>query len=132
MSRFGNALTPALSAGVIGTFGDPRAGRDAHTVGADLQYRNTNFYGTGKALEIEAWMQDSHTEGLPGGSAYGFAVDYPNPNTGFIANARFNHIDKDYHPALGFVLQTGIRQAFGEIGYWAWPAGFDRVIPQVD
>lgn len=130
VARAAYALTPSLSAGAIGTVGDPRADRDAHTVGADLQYRNTDLAGTGKALDIEAWWQDTATESDPDGSAYGFAVDYP--NTGFIANARFNHIDEDYDPALGFVFQTGIREAFGEIGYWARPAGFDRIIPQVD
>jgi len=130
VARGSYSLSPTLSAGVIGTFGDPRAERDAHTLGADVQYRNADWRGTGKALDFEAWVQDTATEERPGGSAYGFAVDYP--NTGFIANARFNHIDADYDPALGFVFQTGIRQAFGEIGYWARPEGFDSVIPQLD
>jgi len=124
------SLSPTLSAGMIGTFGDPRADREARTMGADLQYRNADWRGAGKALNAEAWWQDTATGGQPGGGAYGFAVDYP--NTGFIANARFNHIDADYDPALGFVFQTGIRQAFGEIGYWARPEGFDAVIPQFD
>jgi len=130
VARGSYSLGPTLSAGMIGTFGDPRAERGAHTLGTDVQYRNADWRGTGKALDFEAWVQDTATDGQPGGSAYGFAVDYP--NTGFIANARFNHIDADYDPALGFVFQTGIRQAFGEIGYWARPEGFDSVIPQFD
>jgi len=123
-------LTSALSAGVIGTLGDPRADREAHTLGADLQYRTTDFLGAGRAFDAEAWWQDTATEGAPGGSAYGFAFNYP--NIGLVANARFNHIDEHYDPALGFVFQAGIREVRGELGYWLRPAGYDAVIPQFD
>lgn len=130
VARAAYELAPGLSAGVIGTTGDPRVDRDAHTLGADLQYRNSDFAGTGKTLYTEAWWQDTHTEGAPGGGAWGFAIDYP--NTGLVANARFNHIDQDYDPALGFVFQTGIREGSGELGYWLRPDGYDAVIPQFD
>ena len=130
VARAAYSLTPELTAGVIGTAGDPGADRSAHTMGADLQYRNADWRGTGRTLEAEGWWQDTASQGQPGGGAYGFALDYP--NTGFTANARFNHIDADYDPALGFVFQTGIREAFGEIGYWFRPEGFDAVIPQFD
>jgi hypothetical protein len=129
-ARAAYELAPGWSAGVIATVGDPRAERDARTLGADLQYRQANFGGPGKALYAEAWWQDTATEDAPDGGAYGFAIDYP--NTGFVANARFNHIDHDYDPALGFVFQTGIREASGELGYWMRPDGFDAVIPQFD
>ncbi|NGP51875.1 hypothetical protein, partial [Thioalkalivibrio sp. XN8] len=108
----------------------PRADRDARTLGADLQYSNPDVGGAGKTLTAEAWWQGTATEDAPDGAAWGFALDYP--NTGLVANARFNHIGADYDPALGFVFQAGVREAFGELGYWLRPAGYDAVIPQLD
>ncbi len=51
------------SAGVIVTAGDPRSNLDNSLVGVDFLYNNTRLPG-GRALQGEAWYQESDTEGL--------------------------------------------------------------------
>lgn len=95
--------------GVIMTEGDPRSNVGNSLAGIDFAYRNTRLPG-GRFLEANAWLQQSHTEGLDGDDhAYGFRLSTPN-STGLRGGMRFSHLGESFNPALGFVNRPGVEQ----------------------
>jgi hypothetical protein len=131
VGRLSANILDGSSLGMIVTHGGPQRNRDNTLLGADFHYRNSNLRGAGKVIDLFAWGQRTRSSGAIGdGGAYGLLLDCP--NTGITGNVTAYHIDTRYNPALGFVRQTGIREAFGEVGYWFRPPGFDAIIPQVD
>jgi hypothetical protein len=123
-------LTRQTSLGVIATDGDPLRYADSRLLGFDARYRAEQFLGRSDIVDLGVWTQTTEAENAGNGSAFGLFIDYPNP--GWTGNASFEHIDRDFRPALGFVDETGIRQGGGELGYWnITDAGAD-IIPQFD
>jgi hypothetical protein len=95
--------------GIIMTEGDPRSNVGNSLAGVDFSYRNTRLPG-GRFLEANAWLQQSHTEGLDGDDdAYGFRLTTPN-STGLRGGMRFSHLGENFNPALGFVNRPGVEQ----------------------
>ncbi len=94
------------SVGMIVTDGDPRSNLDNSVVGADFRYRNTRLL-SGRAIESNAWYQQSETEGvLTDESAWGLAFSLPT-SEGLAVNLRYEVIEENFNPALGFVNRTG-------------------------
>ncbi len=109
VARVSANLLAESSVGVILTEGDP--GKSVHNsvAGADFLYRNSRLPGN-KLLEINAWAQQSDTEGMTGDQkAYGWRVAMPN-NTGWRGGVRFSELGENFNPGLGFVNSRGIRQ----------------------
>jgi hypothetical protein len=95
--------------GVIVTEGNPGVPLDNSLAGIDFLYRNSRLPG-GKLIEVNAWAQESDTEGETGDQkAYGFRVSTPN-NSRWRGGIRFTHLDEGFNPGLGFVNRVGVRQ----------------------
>jgi len=104
------------SLGMIVTNGDPSSNLDNSLVGVDFRYLNSRLPG-GRALEGEAWFQQSDTEGVDGDDqAYGLRLRSPN-NAGFRGGIGLKELQRNFNPALGFVNRRGIRDQAVEVGY---------------
>ena len=104
------------SAGIIVTDGDPRSNLDNSVLGFDFLYNNTRLPG-GRALQGEAWYQQSDTEGVDADqAAYGFRLRSPNV-LGWRGGFGVKQIEQNFFPALGFVNRSGIRDHTLELGY---------------
>ena len=104
------------SLGVLVTSGDPRSNLDNSLMGVDFRYLNSRLPG-GRALEGEAWYQQSNTDGLDGDDqAFGLRLRMPN-STGFRGGIGIKELQQNFNPALGFVNRRGIRDQTLELGY---------------
>jgi hypothetical protein len=108
--------------GAIVTNGDPAGGGDNTVVGADFNYRNSDFQGS-HTINASAWVQSSFSNPETGsdidedevngsGLAYGASVTYPNDRINWALSAR--SFDDEFSPALGFVNRTDIRDFAGQ------------------
>jgi hypothetical protein len=90
-------------------------------IGADYNYRNTNFLG-GKSLFGNAWIQSSFSDPDTGpgadplaiegnGLAFGARLEYPNDRTRWSLSAAV--LEDEFNPALGFSNRVGIRDFRG-------------------
>jgi hypothetical protein len=101
-------LLEESNVGMIVTEGNPGSNVDNSLVGVDFLYRNSRLSG-GKLIEVNAWAQESDTEGAAGDqSAYGFRVSTPN-NTGWRGGVRYTQLGEDFEPGLGFLNRRGVR-----------------------
>lgn len=115
--------------GAIGTVGNPQGSDGSSLWGLDWQYRNPRFTDR-HALAVNVWTQTSRNAGTGAGRAHGAYLDWN--NIGVVGNLGIARIETDYAPALGFVQETGIEKAYGELGYWWRTASGGDVIPQID
>jgi hypothetical protein len=110
------------SVGAILTNGDPEGRGDNTVIGADFNYRNSDFLD-GKSFNATAWLQNSFSNPDTGpsidpeatdgsGLAYGASVEYPNDLINWAVSARA--FDDEFDPALGFANRTDIRDFAGE------------------
>ena len=108
--------------GAIVTNGDPLAVSNNTVVGADFNYRNSDFLD-GKNINGNVWIQNSFSDPDTGpdlddeaingsGLAYGGRIQYPNDRIHWEVTARF--FDDEFNPALGFANRVGIRDYRGE------------------
>ena len=104
------------SLGVLVTSGDPLSNLDNSLLGVDFRYLNSRLPG-GRALEGEAWYQQSNTDGLDGDNqAFGLRLRMPN-SAGFRGGIGIKELQQNFNPALGFVNRRGIRDQTLELGY---------------
>lgn len=115
--------------GAIGTVGNPQGSDGSSLWGLDWQYRNSRFTER-HALAVNVWTQSSRNDGVGTGYAHGAYLDWS--NLGVVGNLGLARLDSDYAPALGFVAETGVEKAYGELGYWWRTAAGGDVIPQID
>jgi hypothetical protein len=110
------------SVGFIVTDGDPNSTLDNSLYGVDFRYLNTRLPG-GRALQGEAWYQQSTTDGLEGDdAAYGFGLRMPN-NAGWRGGVGVKEIERNFNPALGYVSRRGVRDNSAEVGYTWFRSG---------
>ena len=127
------------SLGAIVTHGDPTGATDNTLVGADFNYRKSEFFPR-RALEGNLWVQHSFSRNATGRGdmtgpahgngqhAYGVRLAYPNDIWNWSIEAR--EIGKDFNPALGFVRRRGIRRGVGSLRHRdrgdGWLRTFDK------
>jgi hypothetical protein len=108
--------------GAILTHGDPTGLGDNTLVGADFNYRNSDFLDN-KSFNANIWVQNTFSDPDTGpdvdddaingsGLAYGGRIQYPNDRINWKISART--FDDEFNPALGFVNRTDIRDYAGE------------------
>jgi hypothetical protein len=104
--------------GIIATHGDPVSNSDNSLIGADFRYLNTRFQ-SGRTLEGSVWYQQTQTPGLEDDDkAFGLSLSAPN-SAGWNGELAYREIQNNFHPALGFVNQLGVRSLLIE-GAYAW------------
>lgn len=110
--------------GAMATYSDRAARPGALAGGLDLELpfilrRRDNLVFSGNV----AWSQDS--TGAPAGAHYRFVADYPNDKADIVF--RYDHIEANYNPALGFVPQRGIDRFAGQVSLTPRPRQPSRV-----
>jgi len=126
------------SVGGILTHGNPEGDGDNTLVGADFNYRNSDFLD-GKTLRGTVWVQNTFSdpdtgpnvdpEAIDGsGLAYGASLEYPNDRVNWAVSTRA--FDDEFDPALGFANRIGIRDSAGEFRRRWRPA--DSIFQTVD
>ena len=110
-------IRPVLAesrAGIILTHGDPTGETENTVVGADFQYRNSDWLGGG-IFQSDFYYERSFSSALDEDDAYGVAINYPNEPWGW--EFGFKEIGANFEPALGFVNRPGIRTYDGSIAH---------------
>jgi hypothetical protein len=94
--------------GFIMTHGDPTSNESNSVVGFDFLYRNSDG-PFGEILTGKAWAQQSHSSNLNGDDqAFGVNLEIPSDKLSVYVEGQ--HIEENFHPALGFVNRSGIRR----------------------
>ena len=97
------------SVGVIATAGDPLGRGTAWTIGPDLTYQTSHFFGD-KNFLVGAWGLTTHRDSLGGRRrAFGGKIDYPNDLWDVSANYKW--IGDGFDPSLGFVPRADVQMA---------------------
>jgi len=113
VTRVSKNVGEQSSIGGIVTNGDPN-GRDRNTlVGFDANFGTSDFLGD-RNLRASVWALESFDEAA-NDAAFGTSLSYPNDV--WFWSLRAKEIQEGFHPALGFVPRTGIRNYSGEIGF---------------
>ncbi len=115
--------------GAIGTVGNPTGVSGSSLWGIDWQYRNPQFLPD-RNLAIDLWTQNSDNADSGTAGAHGGAISWN--NIGWLGSLGLQRVDTEFDPALGFVVETGIEQAFGDVGYWWRTDSGGDIIPGLD
>jgi hypothetical protein len=113
--RLSRNLGALSTIGGIFTTGDPTGAEHNRLYGLDYNYRTSGFLG-GKNLTASAFALRTESGGAEGDDlAYGASIAFPNDR--WSGQLSWKEIGEDFRPALGFVPRTGIRSAFGQVGF---------------
>ena len=94
--------------GFIMTHGDPTSNDSNSVIGLDFLYRDSDG-PFGEILTGKFWAQQSRSSNLDGNDqAFGAQLEIPSDKLQVYAGAQ--HIEENFHPALGFVNRPGIRR----------------------
>ena len=128
VARASANLLEESNLGMILTEGNPGQTVDNSLVGVDFMYRNSRLPG-GKLVEVNAWAQESDTQGETADqSAYGMLVNMPN-NTGWRGYLGYQSLDDGFNPGLGFLNRPGVRTLYFGTEYTHRPVdGIARAI----
>ena len=111
VARASANLLEESSIGMIVTEGNPGQTVDNSLVGVDFRYRNSRLPG-GKLVEVNAWTQESDSEGVTADEgAYGILVNLPN-NTGWRGYLGYNSLGEGFNPGLGFLNRPGVNTLY--------------------
>ena len=101
--------------GAMMTYGNPTSSDDNGVAGIDYRYRNSNLFGS-QVFVADAYVMKSFSEGIDSDDlSYGLTMEFPNDRWNAIA--KYQEIQENFNPALGFVNRSGIRLYEGELRY---------------
>jgi hypothetical protein len=104
-------LLQESSVGAIVTEGNPGQTVDNSLVGVDFRYRNSRLRD-GKLVEVNAWTQQSDSEGVTTDEkAHGVLVNMPN-NTGWRGYFGYDRLGEGFNPGLGFLNRPGVKTLY--------------------
>ncbi len=98
--------------GMIVTNGDPTGETDNTVLGADFQYRNSDFLGI-MIAQADLYYERSFSSRLGEDDSFGAAFNFPNEPWG--GRFRFKQVGANFDPALGFANRPGTRRYEGRI-----------------
>ena len=98
--------------GMIVTNGDPTGETDNTVLGADFQYRDSNFLGV-MIAQADLFYERSFSSLLGNDDSFGAAFNFPNEPWG--GRFRFKQVGTNFDPALGFANRPGTRRYEGRI-----------------
>jgi len=110
-------LSESTSAGVLATYGEPRANGDNTVLGVDFNYVLSHL-ADDRSLELHTWFVGTDSD-LAGGSGNAAAVQLIYPNEPLSAELFAGRYGNRYDPGLGFASRTGINEFTGS-GTWVW------------
>ncbi len=99
------------SVGMIVTDGNPGSNLDNSVVGADFRYRNTRL-ASGRTIENGIWYQQSDSEGIESEEASYGATFRVLANEGLTFESRYEVVEENFDPALGFVNRSGYERVW--------------------
>ncbi len=105
--------------GFIMTHGDPTSNESNSVVGVDFLYRDSDG-PFGEILTGKVWAQQSRSSNLEGDDQ-AFGAQFEIPSDKLLVYAGAQHIEENFHPALGFVNRAGIRRFDTGIRYRVRP-----------
>ena len=109
--------------GMIYTDGNPAESSSARTWGADVLLGTSNFLGTRRNFNVQAFAMGVRNEDVSGGSgAYRLAVTYPNDL--WDVEASWLRTERNFQPALGFVQRVDIRRTNVSVNFSPRPTDF--------
>ena len=101
--------------GAMMTYGNPTSSDDNGVTGIDYRYRDSNLFGS-QVFVADAYVMKSFSEGINSNDlAYGLTLDFPNDR--WNARVKYQEIQENFNPALGFVNRSGIRHYEGDLRY---------------
>ena len=101
--------------GAMMTYGNPTGSDDNGVAGIDYRYRDSNLFGS-QVFVADAYVMKSFSEGINSNDlAYGLTLDFPNDRWNAIV--KYQEIQENFNPALGFVNRSGIRRYEGDLRY---------------
>ena len=101
--------------GAMMTYGNPTGSDDNGVAGIDYRYRDSNLFGS-QVFVADAYVMKSFSEGINSNDlAYGLTLDFPNDRWNAIV--KYQEIQENFNPALGFVNRSGIRKYEGDFRY---------------
>ena len=101
--------------GAMMTYGNPTGSDDNGVAGIDYRYRNSNLFGS-QVFVADAYVMKSFSERIDSNDlSYGLTLDFPNDRWNAIV--RFQEIQENFNPALGFVNRSAIRLYEGDLRY---------------
>ncbi len=112
VARITRPIFSESAIGIIATNGDPTGASENTVLGADFQYRDSNFLG-GKVLQADLFYERSFSNVFGDDDSYGIALNFPNEPWG--GRLRFKEVGENFRPALGFANRRGIRIYEGRI-----------------
>lgn len=112
VARITRPIFSESSIGIIATNGDPTGETENTVLGADFQYRDSNFLGD-KVLQADFFYERSLSNVFGDDDSYGVAFNFPNEPWG--GRLRFKEVGENFRPALGFSNRRGIRYYEGRI-----------------
>jgi hypothetical protein len=120
VGRLSRKVFEQSSLGALATLGNPNSVNNNAVFGPDFNFRTSRFLGS-RMLEANLFALGTYTEHQSNqlGYTYGATVAYPND----LLAARFDciQIAEAFHPAMGYVQQTGVRGYAAELGYYPRP-----------
>jgi hypothetical protein len=94
--------------GAIFTAGDPALGQSAQTYGADLRLATSQFLGSSRNLDVNAYAVRGTREARSDKDwSYGFSARFPNDL--YDAQVVLREVQENFDPALGFVQRSNVR-----------------------
>jgi hypothetical protein len=111
-ARITRPIFSESSIGLIATNGDPTGKSENTVLGADFQYRDSDFLGD-KVLQADFYYERSLSNIFGDDDSYGIAFNFPNEPWG--GRMRFKEVGENFRPALGFANRRGIRIYEGRI-----------------
>ncbi len=115
VARVARDIRKESRVGAMLTYGNPTDNDDNGVAGIDYRYRDSNLFGS-QVFVADAYFMKSFSEGISNNDlAYGLTLDYPNDR--WNARVRYQEIQENFNPALGFVNRSGIRKYEGDFRY---------------
>ena len=101
--------------GAMATYGNPNSGDDNGVAGIDYRYRDSNLFGS-QVFVADAYVMKSFSQGIDSNDlAYGLTLEFPNDR--WNARVKYQEIQENFNPALGFVNRSGIRLYESDLRY---------------
>ncbi len=115
VARIAGDIQAESRIGAMMTYGNPVSDNDNGVAGIDYRYRNSSLFGS-QVFVADVYAMKSFSEGIDNDEwSYGITLDFPNDR--WNARVRYQEIQENFNPAIGFVNRSGIRKYEGDLRY---------------